>query len=80
MTIRQMGMALRGLRTAMTEQCADDRERQAAGETKTRKTVSEVMLPDIRQARFFARKSPDRPRSATRACARIVEKDPGRPD
>jgi len=47
-----MGITLRGLRTAVTEQCADDRERQAVGLRETRKAVPEVMLPDIGQARF----------------------------
>ena len=77
MTIRQMGITLRGLRSAMPEQCTDDRERQTIGQSKTRETVPEIVLPDIHEARFLAHKSPDRLRSAIRACARIVEKDPG---
>lgn len=61
----------------MPEQCAYDRKRQTIGQREARKAVPEIVLPDIRQARFLAHQSPDRLRPAISACARIIEKDLG---
>jgi len=76
MTIRQMGITLHGLRLAVPGQCTDEGERQTIGKRETRKTVLKSVLPDIQEVRFLADKSPDCLRSAIRACAQIVEKDP----